>query len=1153
METLLFKIEVQGLSDQVREIGRLKLELDQLTQKKKDLKKEYADGSLSIDKYRRSIGELDLKVKANKDQTRELEKATYATAAAFKGAEGSMVRLSHELGLNRDKYRALSQAERENDQIGGKLLRTIQQQDTEIKKLDASIGNHQRNVGHYENALSGLQGILASLPGGLGQAASAMLSMSNTASKASEATGGLNKAMILGAAALGGVVMAGGALISFLKSASDEAINQEKENAKLLYSLNGNVEAYDNMLQLRERLLNTTTFNEDEINSAINYSVSLGRTEDQTKKLITASMGLSKVTGKDLQSAMQMLVGTYEGSLRGLGKYAGELKNLTEEQLRAGAGVDLLNEKFGRFATSDLSSTSGMLGQVSKYFTEIKETIGFMVLPVVNNLAKAFLNLTSGIRGIIEEPMSETLTKEHNDVLRLVGSITSLNEKSDLRKRLLDELITKYPSLFGNLDKEKTKNKDLAAMIDTVNLAYEKRIKLAVYGEDLAKVEKEGQEIYRSQRENLEEIDAAYSKYVTSGNKAASVIEKITALKKASISVEQTLDAETGAKIQTEISGMDIANTLYNRYLNLQAKQILNQRESLKITQQQQALQPAETSGNASTGTETTGNAIPGTAHSGKSPDKVIDEAEKKLEKFKENIGANAIYIQELANKSVVAMANAMLAGVEQEKTLASQKIEDAKRKVQEESEVKISGIEELQKYYLFDLDKYYELEDQKQQIKKNTDALILSLEEQKQRELANIEKKYTVEGFDEIKKNIEKEAQLKIDAVKVAYETKGRLSKQQQRQLDNELHQIQLEALKQEYDALKRNIEDKKKLGQQSLEADEKQLADIVQRTAELKAGITTGQTRGAGMVTGGLATLLGIGNDESAQLLSSVQSFLSQVGQLYIQAQQDRINAELKNETKKLEKQKTQELKDLETKRKKGLITEAKYEEEKEKIDQKYEAATLQLQKEAFEKNKKLQIASALMSGAGAVINALNTQPFWLGIVMAALASILVGIQVANIKSQEFVGARGGLIDGKSHAEGGVTFTSGQSRIELEGGEGVINKRTMQSKDIVSVTGTPRQIASKINSMNGYGVSFSSGGFIGSRTVPRWAAGGIAPAPVPSGATIDMEKFARMIIEGVTTGVTKGVNDKRVYVVETDVTEVQNRVKVIESGARW
>ena len=1147
MDTLLFKIEVQGLSDQVREIGRLKLELEQLAQKKKDLKKEYADGSLSIDKYRRSIGELVLKVKANKDQTRELEKATYATAAAFKGAEGSMVRLSHELGLNRDKYRALSQAERENDQIGGKLLRTIQQQDTEIKKLDASIGNHQRNVGHYENALSGLQGILTSLPGGLGQVGSAMLSMSNTASKASEATGGLNKAMILGAAALGGVVMAGGALISFLKSSSDEAINQEKENAKLLYSLNGNVEAYDNMLHLRERLLNNTTFNEDEINSAINYSVSLGRTEDQTKKLITASMGLSKVTGKDLQSAMQMLVGTYEGSLRGLGKYAGELKNLTEEQLRAGAGVDLLNEKFGRFATSDLSATSGMLGQVSKYFTEIKETIGFMVLPVVNNLAKAFLSLTSGIRSVIEEPMSETLTKEHNDVLRLVGSITSLNEKSDLRKRLLDELITKYPSLFGNLDKEKTKNKDLAAMIDTVNLAYEKRIKLAVYGEDLAKLEKEGQEIFRSQRDNLEEIDAAYSKYVTSGNKAASVIEKIAALRKASISVEQTLDAETGAKIQTEISGMDIANTLYNKYLNLQAKQILNQRESLKITQQQQALQPAET----------TGNAIPGAAHSGKSPDKVIDEAEKKLEKFKENIGTNAIYIQELANRSVVAMANAMLAGVEQEKALASQKIEDAKRKVQEESEVKISGIEDLQKYYLFDLDKYYELEDQKQQIKKNTDALILSLEDQKQRELANIEKKYTVEGFDEIKKNIEKEAQLKIDAVKVAYETKGRLSKQQQRQLDNELHQIQLEALKQEYDALKRNIEDKKKLGQQSLEADEKQLADIVQRTAELKAGITTGQTtsqtRGAGMVTGGLATLLGIGNDESAQLLSSVQSFLSQVGQLYIQAQQDRINAELKNETKKLEKQKTQELKDLETKRKKGLITEAKYEEEKEKIDQKYEAATLQLQKEAFEKNKKLQIASALMSGAGAVINALNTQPFWLGIVMAALASILVGIQVANIKSQEFVGARGGLIDGKSHAEGGVTFTSGQSRIELEGGEGVINKRTMQSKDIVSVTGTPRQIASKINSMNGYGVSFASGGFIGSRTVPRWAAGGIAPAPVPAGTTIDMEKFARMIIEGVTTGVTKGVNDKRVYVVETDVTEVQNRVKVIESGAKW
>lgn len=75
---------------------------------------------------------------------------------------------------------------------------------------------------------------------------------------------------------------------------------------------------------------------------------------------------------------------------------------------------------------------------------------------------------------------------------------------------------------------------------------------------------------------------------------------------------------------------------------------------------------------------------------------------------------------------------------------------------------------------------------------------------------------------------------------------------------------------------------------------------------------------------------------------------------------------------------------------------------------------------------------------------------------------------------------GKRGGMLKGKSHADGGikaVVTDSGDKPVELEGGEAIINKRTMKSDKVITVTGTPCEIASKINSMDGNGVEIPCG----------------------------------------------------------------------------
>ena len=71
----------------------------------------------------------------------------------------------------------------------------------------------------------------------------------------------------------------------------------------------------------------------------------------------------------------------------------------------------------------------------------------------------------------------------------------------------------------------------------------------------------------------------------------------------------------------------------------------------------------------------------------------------------------------------------------------------------------------------------------------------------------------------------------------------------------------------------------------------------------------------------------------------------------------------------------------------------------------------------------------------------------------------------------------AKGGITKGKSHKEGGIPMvvkSTGQ-KVELEGGEGVINKRSMSDKTLHEFEGeklTKCEIASKINSDKNYGV---------------------------------------------------------------------------------
>jgi hypothetical protein len=113
----------------------------------------------------------------------------------------------------------------------------------------------------------------------------------------------------------------------------------------------------------------------------------------------------------------------------------------------------------------------------------------------------------------------------------------------------------------------------------------------------------------------------------------------------------------------------------------------------------------------------------------------------------------------------------------------------------------------------------------------------------------------------------------------------------------------------------------------------------------------------------------------------------------------------------------------------------------------------------------------------------------------------------------------ANGGMVQGKSHANGGEKFAVGGRVVELEGGEAVINKRS---------TSMFRNQLSAMNSAGG-GVKFADGGLLN----------------MPSFSQQQFNALGQNQMMGAMGGASK------VVVVEADITSTQNSVSVIESDA--
>lgn len=321
---------------------------------------------------------------------------------------------------------------------------------------------------------------------------------------------------------------------------------------------------------------------------------------------------------------------------------------------------------------------------------------------------------------------------------------------------------------------------------------------------------------------------------------------------------------------------------------------------------------------------------------------------------------------------------------------------------------------------------------------------------------------------------------------------------------------------------------------------------AEMAEKQATIDAAFESGEL--APVATSAFARWLGVSDEEFKQIKSQALQFAQQLYSELEQLARDSIQRRLDDELDALDRETESKKAALKKQADDGVISQKTYERRLSEIDKEAAAKQEGLKKEAFEEQKKWNLANAAMNGALAITNLLATVPggqlnpaFWVALVFTTMTTLA---QTAMIASQKY--ARGGLLQGASHAQGGIKGSVQGNNIELEGGEVVINKRS---------SAMFRRELSAINSYNGWGQKFAAGGELPKRF--KFAEGGqlpsFAPAPLPAGA--DTGGFAQAIdamnkrndqLERAIYAIERQVVNIRAHVVYDDIESTGNDIRV-------
>lgn len=282
----------------------------------------------------------------------------------------------------RRRYKDLALSEGETSSAVKKLQRDIQQLDGRLKAVDATVGQHQRNVGNYKTALNG-----------------AVTSLKNFA------------------AALG--VVAGMQLLNrVVRDAVGVMRDFGQAQADLSSVLGVNLDEMEALTDQAKELGATTKFTASEVSNLQLELAKLGFTQAQIQEMTGATLELAAAAGTDLANAATIVGST----LRGFGLEAIETQRVVDVMAKSFSSSSLDIDKFA-------SSMANVAPAAAAIGLTIEETTA-----LIGTLTDAGIDASSagtGLRNMFLESKKQGIDFQ-DALIQIANSTDKLGTSFDL-------------------------------------------------------------------------------------------------------------------------------------------------------------------------------------------------------------------------------------------------------------------------------------------------------------------------------------------------------------------------------------------------------------------------------------------------------------------------------------------------------------------------------------------------------------------------------------------------------------------------------------------------------------------------------------------------------------------------------------------------
>ena len=258
---------------------------------------------------------------------------------------------------------------------------------------------------------------------------------------------------------VGGITVAFKGVSKVMKETSEAYKVQAKAEIQLATAVNNNPlvkgEATERLKEFASEMQNVSTTGDEVMLPMLAKLISTGRTEEEAMQIMKASLDLSASGMMSLDSAVTQLNATYSGNIGLMGRQIGELKGLTEEELKSGKAIEIVSKKFAGMS-EEVAKTTGTSEQLSNAWGDLKEQIGEpietgILAPFRRGLTSLINTTIDGIKKL-KKAVEEAKNEGEVSVAIQSGSATDTQIIAgyDRERKRLEDLRDTYKEVLEN-------------------------------------------------------------------------------------------------------------------------------------------------------------------------------------------------------------------------------------------------------------------------------------------------------------------------------------------------------------------------------------------------------------------------------------------------------------------------------------------------------------------------------------------------------------------------------------------------------------------------------------------------------------------------------------------------------------------------------